>query len=170
MPNESLDVDDLYERFEEAVNSCNDKHIKEVLLEFKTEDYAQPPIMFDLIVAKKFNILENLYKRGMPFSYRDASGANALHVACGISGSLEAAKFLIERSIFTDINAKTDEGETPFILAIKYNHEDIVTYFLENFKPNMNISTIYGETVLSLAKRAGNQKMVLLLERQWVRT
>lgn len=152
----------LYSVFESNLE-LSDKKIMELLLKFKRKDYLQSPILFDLISHKKIEILKNLYKNGVSFAYQDATGANALHVACGISGDLEIVKLLTKNKIFVDVNAKTYEGETPFLLAVMYNHSDIVRYFLQNFEPDLSIGTINGETAFSLANKTGNLEILALL-------
>lgn len=148
---------------EELIPSTSDERIQEILSGFNKEDYLKVPIIFDLIIGKRFKILSHLYENNVPFSYSEWKG-NALHVACGRAGSFEAVKFLYERNIFTDINAKTDEGETPFLLAIMYEHEDILKYFLKKAKPDLSLSTIYKETAFSLAKKTNNKEIISLLE------
>lgn len=153
----------LFNVFESNLKK-SDKTIVDLLSKFKKEDYLQYPILFDLIIHKKTKILENLFKMGVLFTYQDAAGANALHVACGISGDLEIVKLLTRNKILNDINAKTDEGETPFLLAIMYNHSDIVRYFLQNFEPDLSMRTIFGETAFSIAQKNNNLEMLILLE------
>jgi ankyrin repeat protein len=157
--------DNAYEELEYAISSpqISDARLIRLLSALGTEAYLTSPLIFDLIVEKKFKVLERLYKLGIPFCYQSSSGANALHVACGISGSLKAVKFLIEKNIFTDINAQTDEGETPFMLSIMYEHIDILKYFLQHFVPDLKRVTIYGDTSISLAQKSGNAKIQQLL-------
>jgi len=156
--------DAQYVTLEFLDRKSSDERIKEILSQFKNENYLKLPIIFDLIVEKRIKILENLYAKGAPFTYQDAAGANALHVACGISGSLEVVKLLTEKGILADINVKTDEGETPFLLAVMFNHADIVNYFVQNFEPDLSICTIYGDTAFSLAQKGNNWEILALLE------
>lgn len=153
-----------YEIFDRACAKAPDEQLIRLLARFKKKDYLTTPIIFDLICAKRIKILKLLHEQHVPFSYLASSGGNALHAACGISGSLEAVKFLIENNILTDINAKCDNGETPFLLAVMYNHMDIVEYFFEHFTPNVTISTLHGDTPLSLAKKNGNEMIYCLIK------
>ena len=160
---QNKEVKNIYDVLGTHIKS-SDERIMEILSQFKNEDYLKLPIIFDLIVEKRIKILENLYAKGVPFAYQDAAGANALHVACGVFGSLEVVKLLTGKGILADINAKTDEGETPFLLAIMFNHVDIVNYFLHNFKPDLSICTIYGDAAFSLAQKGNNLEILALLE------
>ena len=154
----------LYELFENSLD-LPDKQILEILSKFKKEDFQTMPIIFDLIAEKKLHVLENLYAKGIPFTYHDPSGANALHVACGIQGSFEIVKFFIEHNIFTNINKQTDEGETPFLLAIMYGHKNIVEFFINTLKPDLSLKTMYGETAFTLAQKSNDHMIRALLEK-----
>jgi len=146
-------------------NNDSDEIIIKELDKIKDNNiYLKNDILSLFIVNRRFEILNYLYGKQIPFIYKDAAGATALHVACGISGSLPAVKFLFENHLLTDVNAKTDENETPFLLAVMYNHEDIIRYFLQHSKPDFSINTIYGESVFSLAKKNNNKEIIKLLE------
>ncbi|HEX2978138.1 MAG TPA: ankyrin repeat domain-containing protein [Candidatus Babeliales bacterium] len=147
-------------------NGASDEQIKEIFEKIKSEDfYLTNPIVYDLISNKRINILDYLYEKKIPLSYVDNTGATPLHVACAINGSLEAVRFLFEHHIATDINAKTDEGETPFLLAVMYEHEDILKYFLKHAKPNLQVTNSSGDTAFSLAENIGNPEILLLLQK-----
>ncbi len=163
MPTPKKASQDLYEIFDRACAKASDERLMRLLARFKKMDYLAAPIIFDLICAKRIRVLKLLHEQHVPFSYLASSGGNALHAACGISGSLEAVKFLIKNNILTDINAECDDGETPFLLAVMYNHMDIVEYFFEHFTPNVTISTLHGDTPLSLAKKNGNTLLYALI-------
>lgn len=152
----------LYEEFEQSMGNP-DSELLNLLLKFCSKEFEETPIIFDLIADKKINILLELHKRDKPFTYHDSSGANALHVACGHSGSLDATRFLIENNIITNINASTDSGETPFLLAVQYNHEDIIKYLFRCCNPDLNIKTLYGDTVFTLAIKNKNKKLLKIL-------
>ncbi len=126
---------DLYYIFEEVVHQGNDKQIKEILSQFSTQDYLKIPIIFDLISYKKVNLLKLLHKKTIPLTYENEYKTNALHIACGASGSLKCVKFLIENNISTDIFKKSvNYGDTPLTLAISYEHHDIIKYFIKKFE------------------------------------
>lgn len=154
-----------YWKFEEELPHATYEELLFLLDKFRRPDFLKAPIIFDLIVERKWELLDYLYKKKVPFGYTDSAGGNALHVAAAKPGCLSAVRFLIEKNILTDINAKTDENETPFLLAIMYEHEDIVEYFLKHFKPDLSISTIYGDTAFTLAKKAGNKKILAMLDK-----
>lgn len=118
----------------------------------------------DWVVFGRKKIGGSFKKKGIPFTDTDVSGANALHAACGADGSIEAVRFLVENNILTDINAKTDENETPFLLAVMYDHTAIVKYFFKNLNPNVMVTTIYGDTPLSLAQKNANAEICGLIE------
>ena len=129
--NEVYEVDqsrwELYYAFENIVHIKNDEEIQRFLEVFTTEDFLAIPIVFDLVNYKKIKLLEWLYKKAIPLTYHDYDDGNALHVACGAGGNLEAIKFFIENNILTDINKKsTRYGDTPLTLS----------YFKEKYSTN----------------------------------
>lgn len=92
------------------------------------------PIVFDLVASERLLLIKLLYKKGIPLNYTDESGSNALHVACGASGSLSCVKFFVENQICTNIHQKsTNYGDTPLSLALNYRHQDIIEYFKQKF-------------------------------------
>ena len=130
---------ELYYKFEDIVYQGTDVEIKKILDQFCIKDFQEMSIMYDLISYKKMRLLKLLYQKNIPFTYEEEDGGNALHVACGASGSLECVKFLIENNLLTDIHKKsTRYGDTPLTLAISYGHRDIVNYFKKKFR----VSTI----------------------------
>jgi ankyrin repeat protein len=125
----------LYYKLEDIIHKGSDIEIKKVLDQFNTYDFSQIPIIFELISYKKVLLLEFLYKKGIDLTYEDYDGGNALHIACGASGSLECVKFLIKNNILIDINKKsTQYGDTPLTLAISYEHQDILEYLKKKFR------------------------------------
>lgn len=129
----------LYYIFEEVVYKEDDIAIKKILDQFTNYDYMAMPIIHDLVTYEKIRLLRILHNKGIPFTYEEDYGGNALHVACGVTGSLKCAKFFIENNILTDINKiSTKYGDTPLNLAISYNNKDIIEYFVKKF----NISSI----------------------------
>ncbi len=157
--------DILYQQFEEALyHQASEYELHTIVSQFNAKDYNTFPILFDLIAEKRIDVLKIVFKNNIPFSYKSSAGGNVLHVACGASGSLEAVKFLYENNICTDVNAATDIGETPFLLAVYYDHLDIVEYLLKMARPDLNIRTHSGATALSLAIKNKNRTMIHLLE------
>lgn len=166
MARKTEERDRLYWKIQDLIyENVPENEIKSLLDKISPEDYKHIGVIFFLIGEHKLNLLDYLYKKNMPFDYTLANAANALHIASAINGSFDAVKFLVERNIFTDINAKTDQNETPFLLAVMYEHGDIVEYFLEHFKPDLSISTTYGDTAFTLAKKSGNKKILAMLDR-----
>lgn len=127
---------ELYKKFEEILYKSNDKEIAKALDLFVYDDFLERPIIIDLVAKKKIKFLKALYKKNMPFTYVDFGGGNALHVACAVSGDLECVKFLIENNLLTDIHAESLRGETPYTLAVSYNHANITDYLEEKFHIN----------------------------------
>ena len=156
----------LYLLLEEMLeNNDSDEKLKLLLCQFDASDFMKYPILFDLICHGKVNLLHYLYEIKIPFTYKDESNATVLHAASAISGNLDIVKFLFENNIFTNINACTDENETPFILAIMYEKKDILDYFLKKATPDLSIKTVYGNTAFSLAEKTGNLSIINLLNK-----
>lgn len=176
VPGRKLDLDDsdtlhnkngdaLYDLLEQELTpETSDERILEIFSNFNQEDYQHGEIICDLVINKRIAILAWLYDKKVSLTYSDPSRANILHLASAISGSLEAVKFLFERNIYTDVNAQTDEKETPFLLAVMYEHADILKYFFKHAKPDLTIGTIYGDTAFSLAQKTGNKKIISLID------
>lgn len=161
----------LYNTFENALfDDASNQTLKSILTGFNPEDYLKFPIIFDLITEKKIILLNDLHQMHIPFSYKNTTGANALHVACGVSGNLETAIFLYQNNILTDVNAQTDEGETPFLLAIMYEHIDIIKYFLNNAQPDLTIQTRDRQTAFSYAQHLPDKIILNLLDRYQLNT
>ena len=124
-----------YHSIEETLMCSDERNINTALSKFKNKDFLVVPIVLDLVSSTKISILKKLYNQGTPLTYEDADGTNALHVACGASGSLECVKFFLDNHILTDINKKSMKyGETPLTLAVSYGHKDILAYFKEKLK------------------------------------
>ncbi len=165
MNQKSKKRNDLYIALDDLLGeNASDSALQAVLVQFERDDFLKAPILFDLAAEKRINVLKDLYHRCIPFSYMDESGANMLHVASGANGNLGIVTFLFENKILTDINAQTDENETPFILAVMYGHKDIVAYFLKHSKPDLTIKTTAGETAISLAEKGQDLDLMRLLK------
>lgn len=142
---------ELYYAFEEVIPVATDEEILKILNRFDKEDFLYYPIVFDLVSYNKVDILKELHEKNIPLNYCD-NGSNALHVACGATGSLDCVKFFIENDIFTDINqASHNYGDTPLTLAISYNNKKIVKYLTEKFKVN-SVSLKDLEVILDRVK------------------
>jgi ankyrin repeat protein len=152
------------------VDLCSSNQTEAALIDLikSRKSYAvfrKTDIIFDLITTKRFLVLEYLITKSVKLDYTSPSGANILHVACGANGSLQAVRFVTEKTEFTDINKKTDIGETPFLLAIMYEHKNILNYFFDRFLPDLQITTIYGENAESLAQKTGNRSIIHLISK-----
>ena len=125
---------DLYYLFEEISYKGKDNEITKLLDKFELKDFLSMPIVLDLVSYKRIRLLRLLHKKGIPLTYEEDCGGNALHVACGASGDLACVKFFVENDILTDINQKSAKhGDTPLNLASSYNHKDILDYFKQKF-------------------------------------
>lgn len=124
----------LYYDFEKIVHKEQDNEINKILDKFDMYDFLSMPIVIDLVCYKKISLLKSLHKKNIPLTYEQHCGGNALHVACGLGGSLEYVKFFVENGILKDINKKSIRyGDTALTLAISYAHKDIINYFKNKF-------------------------------------
>jgi len=151
-----------YEIFEENLH-LQDHDLEKILISFPKRVFISSPILADLIVEKRLYLLTKLYQIGIPFSYNDHMGTNLLHMACGISGSFEMVRFLIENNLVSDPNYQNYRCETPFSVALFYEHIDIVKYFLERFIIKSAIIYHTGETLLDFVKKQNNDEILKLL-------
>ncbi len=109
---------ELYAEFENIAATKNEIEIKKALDQFDVQNFADLPIVFDLITNQHFRLLQYLHQKGMPLTYIEygpymnniLQKKNALHVVCGGYGGLEYAKFFIENNIWTNINERGDMG------------------------------------------------------------
>lgn len=92
---------------------------------------------------------------------RDIHGNTAIHLAAMYGNHLIIAK-LTPHMISTNINPTNDNGETPIIMAAKYNHVKSVVCLLA-CNADVNHGDKNGETPLHIACRHGNQPLVQLL-------
>ena len=127
---------EIYYELEKVVYKGSDVEIKKILDQFTYEDFLNISIIWDLIIYKKMRLLKLLHQKNMPFTYTEWRGGNALHVACS-RGYLEAVQFLIENNILTDIHENGGRfNETPYILALAYDHHEVVEYLEKKFYIN----------------------------------
>ena len=128
---------DLYYTFEDIIHNGSDVAIKKLLDQFDIYDFLSIPIVFDLVNYKQIRLLKLLRNKNVPLYYQEKYGENAIHVACGAGGNLEAVKFFVENSILTDVHKKSSKyGDTPLNLALTYEHEDILEYLKQKFHIN----------------------------------
>lgn len=92
---------------------------------------------------------------------RDKHGNTAIHLAAMYGNHLVITK-LTPHMISTNINPTNNKGETPILMAAKYNHVKAVVCLLA-CNADVNHGDKNGETPLHVACRHGNQPLVQLL-------
>lgn len=74
----------------------------------------------------------------------------ALHyAACG--GSAEACRLLVHSGQAVDIDARSKDGQTAFILAARNGHLAVIQYLIE-VKADPTVTDVFGQTALHYAK------------------
>jgi ankyrin repeat protein len=63
----------------------------------------------------------------------------------------------------SDANLENSEGQTPFLLAVENNHDEVLKMLVESDTSHLNTQNKRGQTPLLLASRRGKQKMVELI-------
>ncbi|KAL3849933.1 hypothetical protein ACJIZ3_011815 [Penstemon smallii] len=91
---------------------------------------------------------------------KDCHGLTALHRAA-VVGKTQICKFLIE-DVKVNINAKTDKGDTPLLLAIKTDHLNTAIYLTQH-GVDVNESDFKGKTPLHCASEKGHATLIQLL-------
>lgn len=71
--------------------------------------------------------------------YTDNSGCTALHYACEV-GNLSMVKVLLEKGKYGSKNAETSTGMTPFLLACREGHADVVEWLYDSAGPRIDIN------------------------------
>ncbi|MEL7406476.1 MAG: ankyrin repeat domain-containing protein, partial [Cyanobacteria bacterium J06558_2] len=122
------------------------------------EDESNPPLWF----ANSAEITKLLIDAGADINFQFSNGDTILIVTAERWGASKKTKVLLENG--ADINIKNNEGKTALICAAqdKDNLEDVK--LLIKFGADINIKDHDGNTALSLAKEAGNHKIIQLLE------
>ncbi|KAL3849932.1 hypothetical protein ACJIZ3_011814 [Penstemon smallii] len=91
---------------------------------------------------------------------KDCQGLTALHRAA-VVGKTRICKFLIE-DVKVNINAKTDKGDTPLLLAIKADRLRTAIYLTQQ-GVDVNESDFKGKTPLHCAAENGHPTLIRLL-------
>jgi ankyrin repeat protein len=63
----------------------------------------------------------------------------------------------------SDANLENSEGQTPFLLAVENNHDEVLKVLVESDTSHLNTQNKRGQTPLLLASRRGKQEMVELI-------
>jgi ankyrin repeat protein len=133
--------------------------------------------------ARENNIqtVSTLFDLGADFGIQDSEGKTALHVSAEV-GSLEVAKFIVERQEMSDgeaeikeigtldrtitklnrLNVRDDDGNTPLHLAAAAGNTSTVRYLLSAGSDLRSCKT-RGEHPITLAARYGRNDTVKLL-------
>ena len=94
-----------------------------------------------------------------PVNFRDHNGRTGLHLASSM-GHLETVKFLVSEG--ADVDAETDDGFSPLMMACIDGHFSICKYFL---RQNCDISVnVRGFTALDYARIKGHEEIVALFD------
>ncbi len=80
--------------------------------------------------------------------------------------ALKEAQALIEAG--GDVNARTDAGEIPLVVAAGHGYAEVVQLLLAA-KADVNVRTLRGDTALSIAKEQGDKRIVELLREHGAR-
>ena len=83
-----------------------------------------------------------------------------IHFAA-VNGSISFIRFICEQK--PDIEAKTNDGSTPLLLAVRYGNLAAVKYFIEEIKVNINAVENNGYTALHVASFYGQYQIVKYL-------
>lgn len=105
-------------------------------------------------------IVETLLLRGAEPDLNDFFNYTPLMYACML-GWKKAVLALLEKQV--DIEKINSIGQTAFLLACKYKHLEIVEHFLENYKFNLNLRDMSGDTALHYAVREEHVEIAELL-------
>ena len=161
-----VDVD----RFDENGNTAlclagfgGDLEIVRVLLEAGADpnlipdDETTPPIWS----SGSGEIAKLLINAGADINFQDSNGKTDLMITAGGWGRLEKFKVLLEARANTQII--DNQGKTALMYAVKdsYNLEKV--RLLIKAGTNVNVKDNNGNTALSLAKEAGDNKIIQLL-------
>lgn len=123
-----------------------------------------------MIACEKSNyeLAELFLKEYAKIDLKDNLGRTALHYAC-VQSNLRIVSLILNKEEGTRkyrkrINRKDKEGNTPLILATKYNHYYIVNYLLEK-KANKLITNKEGKDAFFMAKNNENANLMVLLRK-----
>lgn len=90
----------------------------------------------------------------------DLRKRTALHHAVA-TNNMELLELLLEKG--ADVNAISECNETPLLVAISYNHQDMIKRLLREPSVKLSMENIHGRTVLHKAVELGDLDLVKLL-------
>lgn len=91
-----------------------------------------------------FKLIRTILENGLvDVNAKDDIGWTGLHCACMNFSSLDLVKLLIEAG--ADVNAQTNEGDVPLLVAINHNSNRI-SKFLIKAGADVNIKNNYGNS------------------------
>ena len=105
-------------------------------------------------------IVETLIMRGADPDFNDFLNFTPLMYSCML-GWKKAVLALLEKQV--DIEKINSIGQTAFLLACKYKHFEIVEHFLENYKFNLNLRDMSGDTALHYAIKGEHVEIAEIL-------
>ena len=107
------------------------------------------------------NAVEFLLKNNAPLWPGRASGRGATVTALQ-SKHFEIARLLLNNG--DDVYAADAAGSSVIMLAVKQEAVELVQYILEKYPIDFSQSNPAGETVLSIAQKSGNERLIKLVK------
>ncbi|XP_066519055.1 fibronectin type 3 and ankyrin repeat domains 1 protein [Hoplias malabaricus] len=114
--------------------------------------------------GRHLHVLHYLLQTGCEVDVRDSvSSWTPLHRVSAVTGDTAVAALLIRAG--ADINARDKNGKTPLMIAVLYNHKDLVKQLLEN-GADQHIKNQFGAGALEMAKAFERQDIIPLLAKK----
>jgi ankyrin repeat protein len=107
------------------------------------------------------NLVQLIFEQGGDINEVDQEGNSIIHMLAAI-GDLKWLKYII-KNFDAHCFQKNNLGNTPLISAILNGRNEVVEYFLEFLKPNLNWKNKFGQTPLHAAIFSNQVKIVELL-------
>lgn len=126
----------------------------------KIEDREQRSLLHHSVMVKNPFFTYELIKRGILITKNDAKNYQPIHYAA-MCGNVQQLEFLINNDKNL-IEAKSNQGATPLIIAIQNNSYTAVEYLI-SMKANIEVELINGYSTLHCAVHQGNIKIVKLV-------
>lgn len=138
-----LDVACSYGKLE-TVKYLVNNNIKRETSVIQLETFQKETALTKAIRHNRFNVVEYLLKCGAEFqTFEGTTQENDLEIACG-NGNLKLVKLIIDNEY-----PLTDYQLSRAMIAAAFNNRiNILEYFLEDKKVNVNVEGIFNETVL----------------------
>ena len=118
------------------------------------------PIHFGAFRASP-RMIQLLIDNGANWRERDYAGSTPFSLAAGWN-KLENVKHLTEGGHATP-TSRTNQGDTPLMLAAKHSHTKVMEYILDNFTDQVDLANPDGYTALHLAALRGERRAVEVL-------